>query len=107
MTIPVRRLRVFEKAVDFAVRVNVLTRKLPSDWQHLAHQARRSSCSIALNLAEGCSQQGAEQRRYFRISRGSVWECDTTFAILARAGAIPPEAAREIEAAANIVSAMI
>jgi four helix bundle protein len=105
--IPVRRLRVFEKTVDFAVRVNVLTRRLPLDWQHLAQQARRSSCSIALNLSEGCSQQGAEQRRYFRIARGSAWECDTTIHILARAGAIPPEAAQEIEKDADVISAMI
>jgi four helix bundle protein len=107
MTIPVRRLRVHEKTVDFAVLVHKLTRSLPHAWQHLANQARRSSCSIALNLSEGCAQHGAEQRRYFRISRGSAWECDTTFLILARDGAIAPAAAREIEESANVISAMI
>jgi len=44
----------------------------------MVQQIRRAALSVHLNIAEGCSRKsGAERKRFFEISRGSVIEVDT------------------------------
>ena len=48
----------------------------------MVQQVRRTALSVHLNIAEGCSRNsGAERKRCFEISRGSVIEVDTALGI--------------------------
>ena len=49
--------------------------ELPPGYGFLADQMRRAASSVALNFSEGYGKSTpADQRRYFRIARGSAYE---------------------------------
>lgn len=69
-------LQVYQKAVDFADQVSVLTEAFPRGYYFLADQLNRAALSIATNLAEGNGRfTKADRRNFFTIARGSVQEC--------------------------------
>ena len=69
------RLKVYEKALGFAIWVGPLIDRLPIKLS-VRDQLDRSSTSIVLNLAEGNGKRGhADRCRYFDTSRGSAVEC--------------------------------
>ena len=73
---PYHRLDVFKKAYALALEVHRMSLKFPKQEQYeLAQQLRRSSKSIAVNIAEGMGKQEskADVRRFIRIAVGS---CD-------------------------------
>ncbi len=47
------KLRVYQRAVDFADRIATLTSGFPRGYYYLADQFNRASLSISLNIAEG------------------------------------------------------
>jgi four helix bundle protein len=53
----------------------------------LVDQFRRAVTSVALNVAEGLSRRGVEERQYFRVARGSALEASTALALLVAIGA--------------------
>lgn len=77
------RLTVFSKSRDLVLECYKLTRLFPNDEKFaLVQQIRRASCSIHLNIAEGCSRKSKiERNRFFEIARGSVIEVDTALGI--------------------------
>jgi four helix bundle protein len=81
-----RELIVWQRAVDLAVEVNQLSRKLPSDERFgLALQMRSAAVSIASNIAEGKGRyQRKDFARFLSIARGSSRELDTHFVIAQR-----------------------
>ena len=97
-----RELVVWQKAVDLAVEVNQLLRKLPADERFgLALQMRSAAVSIASNVSEG---KGRYQRRDFArfvsIARGSARELDTHFVIAKRSNYVR---ATDLTVAENIL----
>jgi len=60
-----------------------ITKTFPNEKKYaMIQQIRRAVLSVHLNIAEGCSQKSAgERKRYFEIARGSVIEIDTAFDI--------------------------
>ena len=73
---PYHRLDVYKKSYQLALEIHKLSLKFPKQEQYeLAQQLRRSSKSIAANIAEGMGKQEsqADVRRYIRIAVGS---CD-------------------------------
>src|SRR5436305_8891034 len=68
---------VYERALDFVAQAYRLCSDLPKDSATgLRDQLRRASQSIPLNIAEGCSRYtGRDKANFFRIARGSVFEC--------------------------------
>lgn len=80
-----RRLKVWEKAHRLTLAVYEATRTFPTEERYgLTSQARRSSASIAANIAEGCGRDGdRELARFLRIASGSASELEYHF-LLAR-----------------------
>src|SRR5712691_13075665 len=68
-----RDLQVWGKAHQLTLAVYKSTRGFPSEERFgLTSQTRRSSASIAANLAEGCGRRSdGEMARYVQIAMGS------------------------------------
>ena len=77
------RLRVWQKAVDFAKLVYQVTKDFPRDEVFgLTSQMRRASVSVAANIAEGSSRStGKDRARFVEIAYGSLCELATLFHI--------------------------
>ncbi len=73
-----RDLQVWQKAHQLTLMVYRLTASFPRDERYgLTSQLRRSSSSIAANLAEGCGRNGdAELARFCSIAMGSASELE-------------------------------
>lgn len=72
-------LIVWQKAYDFGLQIYKLTRNFPKSEQFgMISQLRRSSTSIAVNIAEGSSRQSQKEfRQFVSIARGSLSEVET------------------------------
>ena len=73
-----RDLQVWQKAHQLTLMVYRLTASFPQTERYgLTTQLRRSSASVAANLAEGCGRNGdAELARFCSIAMGSASELD-------------------------------
>ncbi len=73
-----RDLQVWQKAHQLTLTVYRLTASFPQTERYgLTTQLRRSSASVAANLAEGCGRNGdAELARFCSIAMGSASELD-------------------------------
>jgi four helix bundle protein len=73
-----RELKVWQKAHELTLAVYRATSEFPREEIYgLTSQLRRSSSSIAANLAEGCGRRGdAELARFCGIGSGSAHEVD-------------------------------
>jgi four helix bundle protein len=72
-------LKVWQKAVDLAVKVYEITKEDPFNKDYgLKDQMRRSSVSISSNIAEGDQLESDKSSiRHLRISKGSTAELFT------------------------------
>ncbi len=70
------QLRTWQHARKLAVATNKLSEKFPSDEKFgLISQIRRSSVSVAANIAEGFSRNGAKDKiQFYSIALGSATE---------------------------------
>ncbi|MBL0882786.1 MAG: four helix bundle protein [Chitinophagaceae bacterium] len=77
------KLSVFLKSRDLVLECYKLSRNFPADERFaLIQQIRRASCSVHLNIAEGCSRKSSiERKRFFEIARGSLIEVDTAIGL--------------------------
>ena len=73
-----RDLQVWQKAHQLTLTVYRLTASFPQTERYgLTTQLRRSSASVAANLAEGCGRNGdAELARFCSIAMGSASELE-------------------------------
>lgn len=73
-----RSLKVWEKSHQLTLAVYKATAGFPKDELYgLTSQIRRSSASIAANIAEGCGRNGsAEFSRFLHIAMGSASELE-------------------------------
>jgi four helix bundle protein len=81
-------LKVWQKAVDLAVKVYEITKMDPFNKDFgLRDQMRRSSVSISSNIAEGDQLDSDKASiRHFRIAKGSSAELFTQSIISSRVG---------------------
>jgi len=86
-------LDVWQSAVAVAERTYRLTRTFPKEEVFgLTAQMRRSSVSIASNIAEGAARRGAKEfAQYLYVAAGSASELDTQLEIASRIGLGKPE----------------
>ena len=83
-------LIIWKKAVDLSVKIYEITRSFPKDEVYgLTSQMRRSSVSIASNIAEGSGRNSKKDFNYFLgIAYGSTCELETQMVIAERVGFI-------------------
>jgi hypothetical protein len=66
-------LDVYKASLDLVEYVEGILQNAPKEYAHLSDQIRRSSSSIALNIAEGSGRTGpADRARFYIIARGSA-----------------------------------
>ena len=70
------KLECYRQLVSIAEEVARRVTRWPRGYGYLVDQISRAMTSSALNLAEGNGKQrcGAERRRFFKISLGSIAE---------------------------------
>lgn len=78
-----KELKVWEKAVNFAVDVYKSTDGLPPDERFgLTSQLRRSAVSVSSNIAEGAGRNTkGEFNQFLGIAYGSICELETQLII--------------------------
>ena len=87
MAFAFEKLKVYQKAVDFADSVAAVTDSFPHGYGFLADQLNRASVSIAANIAEGNGRFTTPDRKnFFGIARGSVQECVPLLEVARRRG---------------------
>ena len=79
-------LRVWQEAMDFAVKIFKLTEDLPKHEVYgLCSQLRRSAVSVPSNIAEGWGRKGNKEFAHFLdIAYGSICELDTQLELVYR-----------------------
>ena len=76
MAFAFEKLLVYQKPVDFADQIAVLTETFPRGYNYLSDQLNRGALSIAANIAEGNGRfTKADRKNLFGTARGSVQEC--------------------------------
>ena len=76
-----RKLEVWKRAYALALHAYRVTARYPrTETYGLVSQIRRSSVSVAANIAEGCGRNtDGELARFLRIALGSLTELDCHF----------------------------
>ena len=86
-----RDLLVWQKAMDLAVLCYSLTRSFPKEEAFgLTSQLRRSSSSVAANIAEGHGRENSGSFvQFLRVAQGSLKETETHLLLSQRVGLLP------------------
>lgn len=102
-------LKVWQKAVDFAVKIYSVTRAYPNDEKFgLVSQMRRVGVSIPSNIAEGCAKTSSKSFvNSLEVSLGESFELETQLIISERVGILDSETAKEMESDLSEVQRMI
>jgi four helix bundle protein len=103
-------LEVWNKAVEFAVRVIGIVENISTDRKHyrLLEQIEASSVSVAMNIAEGKGRFSKKEFvQYLYISRGSLYETMTLLEIFRRKNWISEERYSEIERQGKEIVSML
>ncbi|MBN2753785.1 MAG: four helix bundle protein [Candidatus Goldbacteria bacterium] len=78
-------LHVYQKSIQFADDITNITEKFPKGKFYISDQLNRAVTSIPFNIAEGNGKFTAgDKRSYFRIARGSAFECVAILDICSR-----------------------
>jgi four helix bundle protein len=109
MSFMFEKLEVYQRAVNFAERVAVLTKNFPAHGHyHLVDQLRRASLSISLNIAEGNGRWHIKDRKNFWwIARGSVFECVPLLELCKREELISEDMWAELKVELEVLSKML
>jgi len=103
-------LKVWNMAVDFAVKVIELVENLETDRKHyrLFEQIEASSTAISMNIAEGKGRYSKKEFIHFSyIARGSLYETMTLLEIFRRKKWISTDKYTQLEEDAKEIASMI
>ena len=76
------KLDVYRAAIELVLIVEKTEGQLEPGRSYLVDQARRSSTSVVLNIAEGAGENApAEKSRFYRIAKRSATECASVMEI--------------------------
>jgi len=91
------KLEVYQKAIAFAEEIGNLTGDFKKGNFYLVDQLNRAALSIATNIAEGNGRYHKKERiNFFRIARGSAFECIPILELCKRKGLIREEKAKSL-----------
>jgi len=104
-----RNLVVWQKAMELAEKVYLVTRNFPEEEIYaLTSQARRSAVSVPSNIAEGKGRgTGKEFIQFLRIALGSLYELQTQLELSMRIGYITTAQLNPIDSLALEVEKML
>jgi len=103
-------LEVWNRAVDFAVKVIDLVETIDTGRKHyrLLEQIEASSTSVSMNLAEGKGRFSQKEFiQYCYIARGSLYETMTLLEIFKRKGWISKDAFSLLKSEGIEIASMI
>ncbi len=87
-----RKMPVYQDSIAFHRFIVHITKAFPRDFEYLKNQVRRSSLSVALNIAEGSAKHSDKEfNRYIVISLGSINESMAACEIAVGEGLISKE----------------
>jgi four helix bundle protein len=103
------RLDAWQKAIEFADTMIGIADALPQRYQFsLGEQLRRASLSVPTNIAEGSGRdKPGEARFFYRVSKGSVYECVSLLVMIGKRGHMERETYKLHRAGADELAAMI
>lgn len=91
-------LEVYKRAIAFADEISDLTENFSKGNYYLTDHLNRAALSIATNIAEGNGRYGkADRKNFFRISRGSAFECVPILELCKRKKLIGEEKQKELK----------
>jgi len=104
-----RQLGVWNRAVELSVDIYKVTKSFPQEERlGLAAHIRKTSISIASNIAEGSGRGSNAQFIYFLdIAQGSAFELETQLIIAQKVGFILKIKAEQLLSELNIIEKMI
>ena len=104
-----RKIKVYQRAIDFAVEIYRISKKFPKDELFgLISQIRRAVTSISLNVAEGSgNKSNKEFQRFLEIALRSDYEVMTCLEIALRLKYCRKEDFEKLIAEADEIAAMI
>lgn len=102
-------LKVWQRAMDFVVKIYQVSATFPSDERFgLISQIRRASTSMPLNIAEGSGNtSNKEFCRFLEIALRSGYEVLTTIEIVRRLNYISDEIATDLRTEIREIIAML
>jgi len=108
MSFMLEKLNVYNRALDFYCKISDQTSSFGKGTYHISDQLNRAALSISLNIAEGNGRYHTKERQsFFRIARGSAFECVPILEICKRKKTITEEIFRELMSELEIISKML
>ena len=88
-----RELKIWQRSMDFVVRLYQATATFPKEEQYgLTAQLRKCGISVPSNISEGAGRDTDKQFRHFlEISMGSINEAQTQIELANRLSYLAPE----------------
>jgi four helix bundle protein len=104
-----RKLKVYQRSIDFSVMIYELTKGFPKDEQFgLTSQIRRAVTSVSLNIAEGSGNSSDKEfKRFLDFSLRSNYEVVSCIEIAQRLKYCEEDKARHLITEADEISSMI
>ena len=110
MAFAFEELKVYQRALDFAVSVIDVVDQLDTPRRHyrLIEQLESSCTSIALNISEGKGRYSKKEfRRFLYIARGSLYETVTMLQIFRKKNWLKVRSYEELYLEAKEISKML
>ena len=110
MTFAFEELKVYQKALDFAVNVIETIDEIDAPRKHfrLFEQIEASSTSVASNISEGKGRFSKKEfKQYLYIARGSLYETVTRLQIFKKLKWLKEESYKNLYAEAEEINKML
>ena len=102
------KLDVWQKAVDYADTIYIVTRAFPNEERFgLTNQLRRASVSVSSNIAESSRSSSMEFRRFIEIAYGSLLETVSELRVAQKQGLVDTQTYEKVYRQAEDVAKML
>ncbi|HTN46616.1 MAG TPA: four helix bundle protein [Flavipsychrobacter sp.] len=104
-----RELKVWQKSIDFVVRIYELTKSFPSEEKfNLVSQMQRAATSIPSNISEGAGRNSKNSfKQFLTIAIGSAHELETQIIISSKLGYVTEDSSNALIAELTEIQKML